>query len=101
MDEALATLVRLGTEVLPVSAVGWLGLRLLGSSLGRTEKTVRLGGPIAFVVIWGLAVFVRFKMDGGTSSILSILYVSLFALGLFSLVVRLVVGAFARPSKRR
>ena len=101
MDETLATLVRLGMEVLPVSAVGWLGLRLLASSIGQAQKPVRLGGPIAFIFVWSFAVFVRFKIDGGASSILSILYISLLALGVIALLVRLLIRAFARPSKRQ
>ena len=99
MDETLATLFRLGTEVLPISAVGWLGLRLLAWSIGQAQKPVRLGGPIAFIFIWAFAVFVRFKMDGGAFSILSILYSSLLALGVIALLVRLLIRAFARPPK--
>ena len=99
MDDALATLVRLGMDALPISAVGWLGLRLLASSLGQARKPVRLGGPIAFIFVWGFAIFVRYSADGGVSSIISILYASLLALGVIAFLVRLLMRAFARPSK--
>lgn len=101
MDDLVAALPRLGLEVLPISAFGWLGVRLLASSVGQAERSVKLGGPYAFLVVWGFAIFVNFKTVGRASSIISILYILLLALGLLACVVRLVVGAFARPSKRQ
>ena len=101
MDDLVAALPRLGLEVLPISALGWLGVRLLASSLGQTEGSVKFGGPYAFLVVWSLAIFVNFKTVGRASSIISTLYITLLALGLLVCVVRSIVGAFVRPSKRQ
>jgi hypothetical protein len=101
MDDTLTTLIRFAKEALPVSVLGWLGLRMGAWSLGQAQKPVRLGGPIAFLVLWGFAIFVRSSLDAGASSILSTLYVSFFALGSLAVLVRLLVRAFTRPSKRQ
>ncbi len=100
MDHVLEALFRLAIEALPASIAGWLGLRLLAWSVGQAQKPVRLGGPYAFLVVWGIAVFVNFKAIRRVPAIISPLYISLFALGLLAWLVRAIVQLFMRPSQR-
>jgi hypothetical protein len=99
MDELVAILARVALDVLPVSALGWLGFRLLAGSIGEAGAPVKLGGPYAFLVLWGLAIFISFRTAGRGSSIVSTLYISLFVLGLVVCFVRMLVRAFTRSSK--
>ncbi len=101
MDHVLETLVRLAVEALPASIAGWLGLRLLAWSVGQAQRPVRLGGPYAFLVVWGFAVFVKFTAAGRVTGIISPLYISLFALGVLACLIRAIVQVFMRPSHRQ
>jgi len=103
VDELLATLLRLGLETLPISALGWLGLWLLSASgfSDSSRKSMGFGGPWGFLIVWGVAVFVNFKAVGIASPVIHAFYISLFALGLLVSLARLVVRAVLRTSKRR
>ncbi len=101
MDHVLEALFRLAVDALPASIAGWLGLRLLAWSVGQAQRPVRLGGPYAFLVIWGLAVFVKSTAVGRVTGIISPLYISLFTLGVLACLIRAIVQALMRPSHRQ
>ena len=100
LDDLLATVSRFGVEVLPVSIMGWLGVRLLAWSAGKAERYVRFGGPCTFVAIWGLAVFATCKTLGRASPVIHTVCVSLLILGLLASLVRAAAEMRKRHSRR-
>ena len=100
LEELLPAIPRCGMEALPVSIMGWLGVRLLAWSAGNAEKYVRFGGPCTFLVICGLAVFASCETLGRSWPAINTVCLSLLILGLLASLVR-ATAAIRKKSSRR
>jgi hypothetical protein len=101
LEELLPTIPRCGVEILPVSIMGWLGIRLLAWSAGNAEGHVRFGGPCTFLVIFGLAAFASCETLGRSLPALNTICLSLLILGLLASLARAVAEIRKKTSRRR
>ncbi len=100
LDDMLAAVGGFGVDVLIVSIMGWLGVRLLAWSTEQTEKHVRFGGPCTLVAIWALAIFANCKTLGRASPVINTVCVSLLILGLLASLVRVAAARHKTRSRR-
>ena len=98
LNNILGPLLQPGIDAIPFSVAGWLGIWLLVWSVERAESSRSFGGPVTFMVIWGVTVFANYETQGRASPILETLYFSLLALGMLAALVHAAVRIFKRPN---
>jgi hypothetical protein len=100
LDDMLAAVGHSGVEVLIVSIIGWLGIRLLAWSAGQAGTRVGVAGPCTLVAIWAFAIFANSKTLGRASPVINTVCMSLLILGLLASLVRAAVERHKTRSRR-
>ncbi len=101
MNENLyGPLIKVAIESLPGSLVGWLGVWLLLRSVEIAKLCRGLGGPYAFLAVWGFAVFASIASSGRAAPAIDAFYYSLLALGVLATLINRIIAMTKWPRHR-
>lgn len=98
LDDIIGSLPAFARQALPISLIAWLAIQLLYQSV-RQGVGLFFEPLYTFLAVWSLITIINNSTNGRSSPAISALTLSLLAMGVLVLFVRVVVWVFS-PKRR-